>query len=261
MLNTETIARIAGRPANDNLRSVARALTDHGTRVGLARPHRLAHFLAQVLHETGRGRWDRELWGPTPAQARYEGRADLGNDRPGDGARYKGRGAIQITGRDNYRQFTRWARSLDPRAPDFEADPEAVLTDPWEGLSAIWYWSTRNLNAIADEGDVDGVGGMVNAGRRGRMPNGAEDRRALYTRAALVLLGHPPDAVAVFQRRAGLRADGIAGPLTRAALHRALLALPPLASQRPEPRPASRTAHAGFWASLTAALARLFRRD
>src|SRR4051812_35649614 len=65
-------------------------------------PKRAAMFLAQVSHESGRFQWVRELWGPTPAQTRYEGRADLGNLRPGDGRRYLGRGPIQVTGRSNY---------------------------------------------------------------------------------------------------------------------------------------------------------------
>ncbi len=65
-------------------------------------PARAAAFLAQVGHESGQLRYLREIWGPTPAQVRYEGRADLGNAQPGDGKRFMGRGLIQITGRKNY---------------------------------------------------------------------------------------------------------------------------------------------------------------
>src|SRR5690606_9785953 len=63
---------------------------------------RMSAFLAQVGHESGGFVYTRELWGPTAAQARYEGRADLGNVFPGDGFRFRGRGLIQITGRYNY---------------------------------------------------------------------------------------------------------------------------------------------------------------
>ncbi len=65
---------------------------------------RMAAFLAQVGHESGGLHWLVELWGPTATQLRYEGRADLGNTEPGDGVRYKGRGLIQLTGRENYRK-------------------------------------------------------------------------------------------------------------------------------------------------------------
>lgn len=63
---------------------------------------RAAAFIAQVGHESGQLRYVKELWGPTPAQAKYEGRSDLGNTAAGDGFKYRGRGLIQVTGRANY---------------------------------------------------------------------------------------------------------------------------------------------------------------
>lgn len=71
---------------------------------GIDTPQRQAAFLAQIAHESGSFRYVREIWGPTAAQQRYEGRADLGNTEPGDGKRYLGRGLIQLTGRANARQ-------------------------------------------------------------------------------------------------------------------------------------------------------------
>lgn len=50
---------------------------------------RVAAFIAHIGHESGQLRYVREIWGPTLAQARYEGRADLGNTKPGDGFKYR----------------------------------------------------------------------------------------------------------------------------------------------------------------------------
>ena len=73
---------------------------NHYQIVGLKR---VAAFIAQIGHESGQLKYVKEIWGPTAAQARYEGRADLGNTVAGDGSKYRGRGLIQITGRANYK--------------------------------------------------------------------------------------------------------------------------------------------------------------
>lgn len=79
---------------------------------------KLAYILGTAFHETGRFKYLREIWGPTAAQKRYEGRADLGNTIKGDGKRFMGRGLVHITGRRNYAD---WAKRL---GVDIVARPE-----------------------------------------------------------------------------------------------------------------------------------------
>ena len=239
-ITPDTLAAIAGKPVNSNMISTVAGLARAGVGAGLNRPHRLAMYLGQLAHESMGWHYDRELWGPTAAQARYDTRTDLGNTaaRDGDGYRYRGRGPIQLTGRDNYRAFTAWARSMDPRAPDFVADPDAVLTDPWEGLAPIWFWDRGGINRYADQGDFLTVTRRINGGT-----NGLADRERRYVQAALVLLGYSPREVRRFQTDAGLKSDGVAGPQTRAALHHALSRAMPVtfAGQQEPPAPVTPT--------------------
>lgn len=228
LVTAHTLAAIAGAPVNDNMVSTAIGLQMAGVGAGLEQPHRLAMFLGQLSHESMGWRYDREIWGPTAAQQRYEGRADLGNTQPGDGSRFRGRGPIQLTGRANYTAFTAWARGMDPKAPDFAANPDAVNSDPWEGLSPIWYWQNGNptrqsLNKLADAGAYESLTRRINGGL-----NGYADRQKRYARAALVLMGRDPAGVREYQAAVGLAADGIAGPRTIASLHKALASMPPV---------------------------------
>lgn len=138
-------------------------------------PRRLAAFLAQIGHESGRLRYTREIWGQTPAQARYEGRADLGNRMAGDGRRFLGRGLIQITGRFNYRAVTTGIWLVRHDAPDFERNPEQLEQPEWAALSAAWYWHSRNLSRLADAGQFETITRRINGGL-----NGQDERFALY---------------------------------------------------------------------------------
>lgn len=219
-LTAVDLAKITNREPNANMRSVVAGLEAYPA--GLDRPHRLAHYLAQLCHESGGFRYDGEVWGPTPAQRRYEGRKDLGNTQPGDGYKFRGRTGIQITGRANTAAFRDWCRKNVSRScPDFEADPDAMNADPWEGLGPIWYWDTRGLNAYADKNDIRTITLRINGGL-----NGFDDRKAWYAKCALVLLGRGPRDVVAFQQACGLSRDGVAGIKTMAALHTALCAKP-----------------------------------
>ena len=117
---------------------------------GISTPVEAAMFLAQVAHESGELRWLRELWGPTPTQAGYEGRADLGNTQPGDGKRFLGRGLIQITGRDMY------AKCSTGLYGDDRLLTTPQLLEQREGAcrSAAWFWQFKDLGPISDDGDM-----------------------------------------------------------------------------------------------------------
>ena len=137
---------------------------------------RIAAFIAQIGHESGQFKYVKEIWGPTAAQARYEGRKDLGNTVAGDGSKYRGRGLIQITGRTNYMACG------DGLGLDLIKPPE-LLEEPQHGcMSAAWFWATRDLNTLADAGQFDKITRRINGGQ-----NGAADRQALYARALKVL--------------------------------------------------------------------------
>lgn len=139
---------------------------------------RIAAFLAQCGHETMGLRWLREIWGPTPTQQRYEGRADLGNVKPGDGMRYLGRGLIQITGRSNYRAAGK-ALNLP-----LEEQPELLEAPAVAVQASAWYWQRHGLNPLADAGRITSISRIINTGEDGPVrANGENERSALFDKA------------------------------------------------------------------------------
>lgn len=132
-------------------------------------PQRAAMFIATIGHESGGFVHTRELWGPTPAQQRYEGRADLGNTRPGDGFRYRGRGLIQITGRANYNAVSKGL------GVDFLRHPQLLEQPEHAARASAWWWANNGLNELADTGDFRAVTRKVNGGY-----NGMADRQRRY---------------------------------------------------------------------------------
>jgi putative chitinase len=138
-------------------------------------PRRMEHFLAQIAHESGEFRYTEEI----ASGEAYEGRADLGNTEAGDGKRFKGRGLIQLTGRDNYKKYG------DARGKDYTTDTSAKLlsTDPGTAVDvSAWYWAEKSLNSLADGDDVMGVTHKINGGY-----NGLADRKKKLQRAKFFL--------------------------------------------------------------------------
>lgn len=150
-------------------------------------PHRIAMFLAQVGHESGGlctlqenlnykaerlaqifPKYFRGI-DPTPyahnpekiANRVYASRMGNGDEHSGDGYRFRGRGAIQLTGRSNY---TNCGHDLGVdlvNNPDYLETPEGAIR------SAAWFWAHHGLNELADAGDVVTVTKRINGGTIG----------------------------------------------------------------------------------------------
>jgi putative chitinase len=149
---------------------------------GITTPARQAAFLAQCGHESLGFSLTREIWGPTAAQIGYEGRADLGNLQRGDGSTFRGRGLIQITGRTNY------MRAGMALGIDLVANPQLVEGDELAALTAGWFWSWKELNALADAGDFLTISIRINGrNKKTGLPNGWEDRQARWAKAKSAL--------------------------------------------------------------------------
>lgn len=138
-------------------------------------PARQSAFLAQVAHESGSLRYTRELASGTA----YEGREDLGNTEPGDGARYRGRGLIQITGRAN---MAKCSMALYGDPDHLISNPEVLELPAAACRSAAWFWLSHHLNERADAGEFERITRIINGGT-----NGLADRMAFYERAQKVL--------------------------------------------------------------------------
>src|SRR4051812_21391901 len=178
---------LAAAKADECLPSLIAAMQEFA----IESPPRMAAFLAQIAHESGELRLMQELWGPTPAQRRYEPASPLattlGNTEPGDGLKFKGRGPIQVTGRANYKRFG------DLLGIDLIADPaRAAGSDVGFRIAAL-FWSKKGLNELADEGTADAfreITRRINGGC-----NGLPDRQRYYS-VACTALGVAAPAIA-----------------------------------------------------------------
>ena len=118
-----------------------------------------------------------ELWGPTAAQKKYEGRKDLGNINEGDGKRYKGRGAIQLTGRTNYIKYGKLLNL------DLENNPELAALPENAFRIAGQFWKDHGLNELADKSDFETITRRINGGL-----NGFFERLEFYNKAKRLLI-------------------------------------------------------------------------
>ena len=216
-------------------------------------PERIAGFLAQCGHESGGFRFveenlnysakaldsvfgkyfknggrDAKKYARKPekiANVVYGNRMGNGDEDSGDGWQFKGRGYIQLTGRNNYTSF---AESVDmdlDECIDYLKTPKGALE------SALWFWDTNKLNKYCDKHDVKGMTKRVNGGY-----NGLEDREEKWEKVLDLLggasvapssapstdivlsIGDRGDEVESLQLALGLRGDGIFGPGTKRAV-------------------------------------------
>ena len=176
-------------------------LNDCFAKYDINTPERQACFLAQVMHESNSFKslsenlnysaqglmrtWSSrfpdidtaEKFAHNPekiANKVYAGR--MGNIEEGDGWKYRGRGLIQLTGRENYANFGHNA------AVDVLSNPDLLTTPEYACLSAGWYWNKRNLNDLADKMDIEGITKKINGGT-----NGLEDRKARTQKVLAIL--------------------------------------------------------------------------
>lgn len=167
-------------------------------------PLRMRHFFAQVLHESNNLHTLKENLNYSAKGLRttfkkyfpsdeiavqyarqpekianrvYASRMGNGNEASGDGWRFRGRGALQITGKDNYTKLSK------DTGIDFVAKPELLETPQYGTLSAGWYWNKNGINALADKDNIKAVTKSINGGYIG-----LDSRIAIYNRLKTIIV-------------------------------------------------------------------------
>jgi putative chitinase len=175
-LNDDSFAAIMANGSKNNLSTYLPLFQAKLPDYQINTPLRMAHFLAQVGHESLSLTYTEEL----ASGEAYEGRQDLGNTEQGDGKRFKGRGFIQLTGRNNYQAYSNES-GLDLMKSGNET---LISTVPANALDvSLWFWKRQNLNTRADLDDLRGITRRVNGGY-----NGLEDRELYLNRAKFFLV-------------------------------------------------------------------------
>jgi len=220
---------------------------------GISTPLRLAHFLAQAMHETGgltilvesgsykqkglAGMWDGGNWhryfesrdaclkmadqcvvdrGEALFSLVYGNRLGNGPPETRDGWTYRGRGILQTTGRENYRKYGRKCRV------DFEGNPELIIAAEHALKPALAEWSEGNLNVAADHDDIEVITRRINGGL-----NGLDGRKAWLARIKPIVGGAKPVEQSLEWRvqeklnalgYKKVKPDGVVGSKTRTAI-------------------------------------------
>ena len=151
----------------------------------------------------------------------YSERMGNGSPDSGDGWRYRGRGVIQLTGKNNYAQFAAAIGKTLSETVEYLSTKRGALE------SACWYWTRRDINSACDANDLVRMTKLVNGGTIGLSDRAHHYERALAIlggksynteRPVLLRLGSTGDKVSAIQKVLGLEADGHFGKWTEAAV-------------------------------------------
>lgn len=186
---------------NDKLVSLVVHINNYCNKYNINTPQRIAAFLAQVGHESAGLTALREnlnyskeglvkvfpKYFTLELAAQYEHKPEkianrvyanrMGNgaEDSGDGFKYCGRGALQLTGKDNYTSFAKWIGKTLEETVTFLGTPEGAIA------SAVYFWVKNNLNVLADKGDFEGLTKRINGGT-----NGLQERLKIYNKAKTI---------------------------------------------------------------------------
>jgi putative chitinase len=137
-------------------------------------PAELAAFMAQCAHESDNFKTMDEYGSPERFAKKYDIQHNpakakqLGNDRPGDGIKYRGRGYIQLTGKYNYQKAGEWISKFLNHPVDFVKNPDLVATPTAAALSSLWYWKTFVKPRTKSFTNTKQVTKNINPGMRGQ---------------------------------------------------------------------------------------------
>lgn len=202
-MDKETLKKCLPDARQSNIDKFVDPLSKAMEKFEINTPIRQAAFLAQIAHESSslsrveenlnysvtglittfpryfRTAVEAEPYARKPekiANRVYANRMGNGNEASGDGWKYRGKGPIQITGKDNHKAV---GDALDY---DFVSRPEDIMLPGAGAMSAAWFWKINGLNELADQGNFEKITKRINGGL-----NGLEDRRQHWERIKKIL--------------------------------------------------------------------------
>lgn len=182
-LTEEKLRKIMPRATKDNIQKYLEPLNKAMKLYEINTPLRQAAFLSQIAVESGQLKYDTEL--PSKYNgydfSLYDNRKSLGNNQPGDGAKFKGRGLLQLTGRANYTAMTLKLSNMGITV-DLVNQPDLAGSPEYSAIIAGQYFKDKNINFFADKQDIEKVTRLVNGGI-----NNLKERTDFYDKATEIL--------------------------------------------------------------------------